>query len=177
MAEIRRRLMFTMFNSNKGVCVSPLTALLPATRPGVEATRVGTHTPPAEAQTAQSQQGLALALTPGLGATRARRLVEYFGRGSGLSRIAHRTRSHTPAGGVRPARENRSNSRRKNLPRRSRRAFASCRPTMQRILRASAKSTTRRSSFMYAAPSRCSRKLASPWSGIPRLTGRGWPSV
>jgi DNA processing protein len=40
---------------------------------------VSTLSSPAEATTAQSLQWLALALTPGLGATRARRLVEHLG--------------------------------------------------------------------------------------------------
>jgi len=68
-----------MFDSNKGLCGSPLTAFFCDGRPGAEAL-VSTSIAAADNVVREDTlQWLALTLTPGLGPTRARRLVEPMG--------------------------------------------------------------------------------------------------
>jgi hypothetical protein len=89
MAEIRSRLMFIMFDSNKAMCVAPLTGFFPDASIGNMETLVPTTTSELDRAVAeQTLQRLALGLTPGLGPTRARRLVEHFGNVTAVFRAS-----------------------------------------------------------------------------------------
>src|SRR2546426_8916728 len=84
MAEIRRRLMLPTANFIRPLCRLPLTAFFPSVysprlEPSSEVAVPEAVAAPAKTSEAPTLQRLPLALTPGLGPTQGRRLVELLG--------------------------------------------------------------------------------------------------
>ena len=68
-----------MFDSNKGLCGSPLTAFFHDDRPGIGGSRVYNDFRKQNAVRDETLQWLALTLTLGMGPTRSRHLVQHMG--------------------------------------------------------------------------------------------------
>ena len=161
MAEIRRRLILIMFDSNKGVCGSPLTAFPPPVRPGTEATRVHSHSPSRNRHLAGAAMARAYAHsrtgrhslpTP----RRALRLT-----GSRVPRFSDRTGSRGVAGrlgtSARHGKIDRTCAGKQVPP-----EFASSRSTIRPTPVACAKSTILPSSFICGDLRRSCRSRVSP---------------
>src|ERR1700733_5240103 len=90
-----------LFDSNKAMCRPPLTRFCPPATVrgwGILGGFVDqTVTPSLETRSGHVMEWLALALTPGLGAGRARRLVEYFG---GIEALFHASLTELEATGI-----------------------------------------------------------------------------